>query len=97
MYRYSDIARELAANAAMSVPAIKDLRVRKGRTIGFAPDVKAQLVLDQFNFFIASIGTDILDGKIAITPLFQKMHGGVENGPMGFHAARTTRRTCTLP
>ena len=66
MYRYSDIARELAANAAMSVPAIKDLRVRKGRTIGFAPDVKAQLVLDQFNFFIASIGTDILDGKIVV-------------------------------
>ena len=66
MYRYSDIARELAANAAMRVPAIKDLRVRKGRTIGFPPDVKAQLVLDQFNFFVDSIGSDNLPGKIVL-------------------------------
>src|SRR3979490_1992298 len=64
MYRYSDIARELAANAAMGSPAIKELRVRKGRTIGFPTEIKAQLVLDQFNFFIDTIGFDNIHGKV---------------------------------
>jgi methyltransferase family protein len=64
MYRYADIARELAANAAMGIPAIKALRVRKGRTIGFPADIKAQLVIDQFNFFINAIGVDNIQGKV---------------------------------
>jgi hypothetical protein len=64
MYRYSDIARELAANAAMGIPAIQGLRVRKGRTIGFPSDTKAQLVLEQFNFFINIIGLDNIQGKV---------------------------------
>lgn len=64
MYRYSDIVRELVANAAMGIPPIKRLRVRKGRTIGVPADIKAQLVLDQFNFFIDTIGLEGIQGKI---------------------------------
>lgn len=64
MYRYSDIARELAANLAMGIPTIKSRRVRKGRTIGVAAEVKAQLVLDQFNFFIEAIGRRPIQGKV---------------------------------
>jgi hypothetical protein len=64
MYRYSDIVREIAANAAMSVPAIKDLRVRKGRTICTTPEMKAHLVIDQFNFFIEAIGWESIQGKV---------------------------------
>lgn len=64
MYRYSDIARELAANAAMSIPAIKALRVRKGRTIGYSPDIKARLVMEQFAFFMDTIGADNIRGKV---------------------------------
>ena len=48
----------------MSVPAIKDLRVRKGRTIGTSPEIKAQLVIEQFNFFIAAIGWENIQGKV---------------------------------
>jgi Methyltransferase domain len=64
MYRYLDIARELAANSAMGIPAIKRLRVRKGRTIGFPPHIKAKLVIEQFNFFIDAIGLDNIRGKV---------------------------------
>jgi SAM-dependent methyltransferase len=64
MYRYSDIARELAANVAMGIPAIKGRRVRKGRTIGVAANVKARSVLDQFNFFIEGIGWPNIQGKV---------------------------------
>jgi len=80
MYRYRDILREIAANAAMSVPAIKDLRVRRGRTIGTSAEVKAPLVVEQFNFFMEAIGWDSIRGKvvaeigpgdaIALAPLF---------------------------
>jgi hypothetical protein len=64
MYRFRHIARELAANAAMGIPPIKRRRVRTGRTIGFPADTKAQLVLEQFNFYVAAIGLDNIPGKV---------------------------------
>jgi hypothetical protein len=64
MYRYWHIARELAANAVMGVPAIKNRRIRRGRTIGFPADIKAQLVLEQFNFYVAAVGFDNIHGKV---------------------------------
>lgn len=56
--------RELAANTAMGVPWIRRLRVRKGRTIGGSRDVKARLVLDQFSFFMETIGWQGIQGKV---------------------------------
>src|ERR1700733_14710579 len=64
MYRYWHIARELGANAAMGIPAIKRRRVRKGRTIGLPADIKAKLVMEQFNFYVAAIGLENIRGKV---------------------------------
>jgi SAM-dependent methyltransferase len=47
----------------MGIPPIKKRRIRKGRTIGFPADVKARSVLDQFNFYIAAIGLEGIQGK----------------------------------
>ena len=61
-----DVARELAANLAMGVPAIRAARVRTGRTTGASPDAKAREILAQFLFLTGTIGVDGLRGKTVL-------------------------------
>jgi hypothetical protein len=64
MYRFGHIAREWAANTAMGISAIKRQRIRRGRTLGYPAEVKARMVLEQFNFYVAAIGMDNIRDKV---------------------------------
>lgn len=66
MYKVRHIARELAANLAMSIPAVRDLRVRSGRTVGHPIHLKAQSVLAQFNFFLDTIGPESIQNRTVV-------------------------------
>jgi hypothetical protein len=55
MYKLRHIAREVAANLAMSIPAISDSRVKKGRTVAVSIEAKARIIVAQFEFFLDSI------------------------------------------
>lgn len=66
MFKYLHVTRELAANAAMGIPAIRRRRILKGRTIGIPVDTKARLVMDQFAFFIDAIGAGNIKGKVVV-------------------------------
>jgi hypothetical protein len=45
VYKLRHLARELAADLAMGVPANRAMRIRKGRTIGALPTEKAREIL----------------------------------------------------
>jgi SAM-dependent methyltransferase len=63
MYKLRHIAREVAANLAMSIPLISDSRVKKGRTVAVSIEAKARIIVAQFAFFLDSIGPDKLQGR----------------------------------
>src|SRR3974390_360486 len=60
MYKLQHVARELVANAAMGVPAIRRVRIQRGRTVGASIEQKAQAISEQFQFFLAIIGKERL-------------------------------------
>lgn len=66
MYKVRHIARELAANVAMGIPAIREARVRRGRTIGLPVQEKAEALLTQFAFFMDAIGWERLRGRTVL-------------------------------
>ena len=76
--RLRHIAREVAANAAMGIPAIRAARLRRARTITEDAVAQAKAVVSQFDFFCRSIGS--VHGKtileigagdtVALAPLF---------------------------
>jgi SAM-dependent methyltransferase len=66
MYRVNDVARELVANFAMGIPAVRTLRVSRGRTVGASIATKARSVVAQFEFFMDTIGREDLRGKTVV-------------------------------
>jgi SAM-dependent methyltransferase len=78
MWPYFWIAREIAANLAMGIPAVRSARLRRNRTMVADPVEQAARVREQFAFFASAIGP--FEGKtivevgpgdsIALAPLF---------------------------
>jgi SAM-dependent methyltransferase len=66
VYKLHHIVRELAANAAMSVPSIRDARVKRGRTAPGSLEAKARMIRSQFEFFMDAIGTNGIRGKTVL-------------------------------
>lgn len=66
MYKFHHVARELAANLAMSVPVIRAARVKRGRTAPGALDAKAQMIRGQFDFFREAIRPEELQGRTVL-------------------------------
>ena len=66
MYKFHHILRELAANVAMSVPAIRDARVKRGRTAPGSLEEKAHAIRTQFEFFMEAIGWDGIRGRTVL-------------------------------
>jgi len=80
VYRIRDVAREILANLSMAAPALRNWRVRKGRTTAKDISTQAQQVHSEFRFFVGTIGHGALAGAtvveigpgdtIALAPLF---------------------------
>lgn len=66
MWRAKHVLREVLANLAMSVEPIRRHRVRAGRTTTHDLSEQATKVLDQFSFFMDSIGWEQIRGKTVI-------------------------------
>src|SRR6476660_4451845 len=60
------IMREVAANFAMSIPAVREIRVRRGRTMNYSSQRETVAAfLDQFNFFVDNLGEErLLDATV---------------------------------
>lgn len=63
MWRLEHIVRELLANAVMAWSPIRQARVRAGRTTSTDVAKQARLTVDQFRFFIGTIGWESIRGK----------------------------------
>lgn len=61
-----NILRECIANCLMGIPLIRSWRVSRGRTASSIVDQQVQLILDQFDFFIESIGWENVRNKTVL-------------------------------
>jgi SAM-dependent methyltransferase len=57
MYRLHHVAREIAANLAMSIPPVRLARANAGRTGGKHTQAKAKQIRREFDFFAGTIGS----------------------------------------